>query len=158
MQENEKSIILKRSIKNICLHTMLSGCCATFFIFLTVISIDFYKIFIFWPILFLIAFLGILMAFNVVSIWTFRIEINKHTKILTFRRHLTKNKYSLGGGLWVKMPGALPSDDAKIWHMSFGASVYYDNHFLFDLPYDSEAYQRVLEYLKETGVSIKWSK
>lgn len=158
MQENECSIILKRSIKNICLHTVLSGGCAAFCIFITVITIDFYKIFIFWPVLLLFSFLGVLMAFNVVCIWTFRIEINKQTKILMCRRHLAKNKYSLGEGLWIKMPGDLSSDDVRIWHISFGASIYYDNHFLFVLPYDSKAYQRILEYLRENDVCIKWSK
>ena len=39
-------------------------------------------------------------------------------------------------------------------HVISGAEVYYDKHFLFGLPYESEVYQRILEYFREEDIRI----
>ena len=39
-------------------------------------------------------------------------------------------------------------------HVISGAEVYYDKRFLFGLPYESEVYQRILEYFREEDIRI----
>ena len=153
--ENEQSIVLKRSLKNSFLQTMLSATAAAICIFLSVILINFIRIFFLLPVWLLLVASGFLMIINIICIWTYKLVINKETRILTLRWHLIKNKYSLGGRFWVDMPGQ-KYDRRRTWHVISGAEVYYDKRFLFGLPYESEVYQRILEYLREEGIRMEF--
>ncbi len=155
LQEDDKKIVLKRTVKNSCLHTLLSAICAAFYIFIFILCMYFTRNMIFRIISFFWTVPGLFMAVDIICIWTYRIEINKQTQNLTVRWHLIKMSYVLGGGLWLAMPG---EGITSKWLTPGkpGAAVYYDNRLLFVLPYHSEAYHRVVEYFKEVDVLIDW--
>lgn len=136
-RENEKQIVLVRTFKNRFLHTFLSIPILIFSLLTIGITRNFFSL--------LFALPGIWASVNIMSLWTYKISIDKYAKTIYIRSHLINKIYPLGRSFCFILV-----DD-----IDYGGKALYENKVLFFLQYHSECYQKVLDYFKKAGVRIE---